>query len=56
MVRGRGACKHPDGTAAMIASATRVLHAEFNAHARGELCTRCHAAPVLATPSKELAA
>jgi NADH:ubiquinone oxidoreductase subunit F (NADH-binding) len=51
MVRGRGACKHPDGTAAMIASATRVLHAEFNAHARGEHCSQCLADPVLATPA-----
>ena len=51
MVRGRGACKHPDGVAAMIASATRVMHAEFNAHARGEPCARCAAPAVLATPT-----
>jgi NADH:ubiquinone oxidoreductase subunit F (NADH-binding) len=56
MVRGRGACKHPDGTAAMIASATRVLHAEFNSHARGERCDRCLADPVLATPAEAVAA
>jgi len=56
MVRGRGACKHPDGTAAMIASATRVMHAEFNAHARGEPCARCAAPPVLATPRELVAA
>jgi NADH:ubiquinone oxidoreductase subunit F (NADH-binding) len=56
MVRGRGACKHPDGTAAMIASATRVLHAEFNAHARGEPCERCAAPPLLATPQEAVAA
>jgi NADH:ubiquinone oxidoreductase subunit F (NADH-binding) len=48
MVRGRGACKHPDGTAAMIASATRVMHAEFNAHARGDVCARCASPAVLA--------
>jgi NADH:ubiquinone oxidoreductase subunit F (NADH-binding) len=51
MVRGRGACKHPDGVAAMIASATRVMHAEFNAHARGEHCVGCSAPALLATPA-----
>ncbi len=51
VVRGRGACKHPDGVAAMIASATRVLHAEFNAHARGEACAHCAAPAILATPT-----
>jgi NADH:ubiquinone oxidoreductase subunit F (NADH-binding) len=32
---GRGACKHPDGTVRMIASALEIFNAEVERHARG---------------------
>jgi NADH:ubiquinone oxidoreductase subunit F (NADH-binding) len=50
LVRGRGACHHPDGTARMIASATRVFGRELADHARRGPCPACAAPPTLRTP------
>ncbi|MFL5884961.1 MAG: NADH-ubiquinone oxidoreductase-F iron-sulfur binding region domain-containing protein [Thermoleophilaceae bacterium] len=48
MVRGRGACRHPDGASRMIASATRVFTTELNDHARHGPCDACGRIPTLA--------
>jgi NADH:ubiquinone oxidoreductase subunit F (NADH-binding) len=50
LVRGRGACHHPDGVARMVASATRVFGRELADHARRGSCAACSAPPTLATP------
>ena len=47
---GRGACAHPDGTAAFVTSALRVFTAEFDDHARHGPCDACAGRPVLITP------
>jgi hypothetical protein len=50
MVRGRGACAHPDGVARMLASATRLFRAELEEHARRGPCSGCASAPTLVLP------
>jgi len=37
-VRGRGACRHPDGAAGLVESALTVFRAEFDRHAEGRRC------------------
>jgi NADH:ubiquinone oxidoreductase subunit F (NADH-binding) len=50
MVRGRGACAHPDGVARMLASATRLFRAELEEHARRGACSGCASPPALVLP------
>jgi NADH:ubiquinone oxidoreductase subunit F (NADH-binding) len=50
MVRGRGACAHPDGVTRMLASATRLFRAELEAHARHGACHRCASPATLVLP------
>jgi len=41
MVRGRGACAHPDGVARLLASATEVFEEEFDDHVHRGACDAC---------------
>ena len=56
LATGRGACAHPDGTAAFVASALRVFAVEFLDHMRYGPCDACEAPPVLAVPGRLAAA
>jgi len=39
MVRGRGACHHPDGAAGLVESSLRIFGSEYELHARRR-CSR----------------
>jgi NADH:ubiquinone oxidoreductase subunit F (NADH-binding) len=47
LVRGRGACAHPDGAARLIASALDVFAAEFADHAAHGVCEACQRRRIL---------
>jgi len=47
LVRRRGACAHPDGSARLIQSAIDTFESEFDEHARYGTCERCLAPPEL---------
>jgi NADH:ubiquinone oxidoreductase subunit F (NADH-binding) len=55
VVRGRGACGHPDGASRMLASALEVFATEMDDHARHGPCERC-AAPRRLPLGEEIAA
>jgi NADH:ubiquinone oxidoreductase subunit F (NADH-binding) len=42
LLSGRGACKHPDGAAGLLASALRVFAGEFRRHEQEHRCSAAH--------------
>ena len=51
IIRGRGACAHPDGVVRMVSSALEVFAGDLAAHAGGHRCRGASAATLLALPS-----
>jgi NADH:ubiquinone oxidoreductase subunit F (NADH-binding) len=49
-VRGRGACRHPDGASALVASALRVFAGELDRHQSGRRCAATRREAVLRLP------
>ncbi len=49
-IRGRGACRHPDGAVNLVASALNVFAADVDAHLAGTPCARSHAPTSLRFP------
>lgn len=47
LVAGRGACRHPDGVAAMVASALEVFGADVARHAKGDPCSHRGRTPLV---------
>ena len=47
---GRGACRHPDGAARLVASALRVFAADLSAHVSGRPCGGCYGPRYLEVP------
>lgn len=50
VIRGRGACRHPDGAMRFVTSAMSVFASEFVEHAQHGPCVACSAAPALPLP------
>ena len=51
LVRGRGACHLPDGTAGLVASTLRAFDADLRQHAEHGPCGRAARRPVLPLPA-----
>ena len=51
MLKGRGACKHPDGVARFVASSLDAFAEEIQIHRRYRRCPHPQTPPVLATPA-----
>jgi len=53
LVTGRGACRMPDGAAALVASGLRVFADDLQQHAEHGPCARIRRAPVLPAPRSQ---
>jgi NADH:ubiquinone oxidoreductase subunit F (NADH-binding) len=49
-IRGRGACRHPDGAALFVSSALRVFGDDLRRHLRDGPCAGAGREPILPTP------